>query len=382
MEGIPGRNDPCRCGSGRKYKNCCLRLDEMRTKGAGPMPPEVQAQFREKIAREQGRREQYGDVRPIIHTDFQGYKFVAVGSELHWSKQWRLFTDFLLYYVKKVFGNEWGRAELKKLPAERHVVIQWYNAFCEFQARHPVGSDGLASGEPDGPSLAYLTLAYDLYLLGDHNALRKRFVERLKQPEEFQGARYELYVAVNMIRAGFSLQLEDERDGSRKHPEYLATHRGTGEVFAVEAKSRHLPGVLGRPGPPKSWFRLDIRQLLGRALAKAPAQPYIVFIDGNMPPKYVRESRDEWLADVHRAVELADRGLGESGAEQGSAFNLLVVTNVPHHYGEPGGNLPDPVFYRLVPARPGRPVAHPDVFLEIERALSQSYAIPQEFPKD
>ena len=23
-----GRNDPCPCGSGKKYKNCCLRKDE------------------------------------------------------------------------------------------------------------------------------------------------------------------------------------------------------------------------------------------------------------------------------------------------------------------------------------------------------------------
>jgi hypothetical protein len=25
MVSIPGRNDPCPCGSGRKYKQCCLR---------------------------------------------------------------------------------------------------------------------------------------------------------------------------------------------------------------------------------------------------------------------------------------------------------------------------------------------------------------------
>lgn len=24
----PGRNDPCPCGSGRKYKHCCLEKDE------------------------------------------------------------------------------------------------------------------------------------------------------------------------------------------------------------------------------------------------------------------------------------------------------------------------------------------------------------------
>ncbi len=25
QEGKPGRNDRCPCGSGRKYKNCCMR---------------------------------------------------------------------------------------------------------------------------------------------------------------------------------------------------------------------------------------------------------------------------------------------------------------------------------------------------------------------
>jgi uncharacterized protein YecA (UPF0149 family) len=25
--GLPGRNEPCPCGSGKKYKKCCLRKD-------------------------------------------------------------------------------------------------------------------------------------------------------------------------------------------------------------------------------------------------------------------------------------------------------------------------------------------------------------------
>ena len=29
----PGRNDPCLCGSGRKYKNCCLRREETQVTG-------------------------------------------------------------------------------------------------------------------------------------------------------------------------------------------------------------------------------------------------------------------------------------------------------------------------------------------------------------
>ena len=34
MKEKAGRNDPCPCGSGKKYKNCCLSL--ARPKGAGP----------------------------------------------------------------------------------------------------------------------------------------------------------------------------------------------------------------------------------------------------------------------------------------------------------------------------------------------------------
>ena len=31
---VPGRNDPCHCGSGKKYKNCCLDKDEAKARKA------------------------------------------------------------------------------------------------------------------------------------------------------------------------------------------------------------------------------------------------------------------------------------------------------------------------------------------------------------
>lgn len=41
----PGRNDPCHCGSGRKYKHCCLAKDEeadlaalAKRQAAAPLP--------------------------------------------------------------------------------------------------------------------------------------------------------------------------------------------------------------------------------------------------------------------------------------------------------------------------------------------------------
>ena len=46
-----GRNDPCPCGSGKKYKNCCLRKDTM----------SVPEQIRFAV-KENGYKEDVGDV--------------------------------------------------------------------------------------------------------------------------------------------------------------------------------------------------------------------------------------------------------------------------------------------------------------------------------
>lgn len=34
VEKRPGRNDPCHCGSGKKYKNCCLKKDQEKDRNA------------------------------------------------------------------------------------------------------------------------------------------------------------------------------------------------------------------------------------------------------------------------------------------------------------------------------------------------------------
>ena len=39
----PGRNEPCHCGSGRKYKQCCLAADEVLAAAARKVRAEVAA---------------------------------------------------------------------------------------------------------------------------------------------------------------------------------------------------------------------------------------------------------------------------------------------------------------------------------------------------
>ena len=36
-----GRNDPCHCGSGRKYKHCCLEKDEAEARSANTQAAEA-----------------------------------------------------------------------------------------------------------------------------------------------------------------------------------------------------------------------------------------------------------------------------------------------------------------------------------------------------
>jgi hypothetical protein len=330
------------------------------------------------------RRAQFGDVRKIIHADFQGRKIVAVGSTVHWSPSWKTFPDFLFDHIKHVLGVDWGNAELKKPFAERHVIMQWYDALCRFQAQHPPGPNGIAEGVPDGPSAAYLSLAYDLYVLGDHLALQQRVVARLKHRDQFQGARYELAVAATMIRAGFDIEYEDESDSRKRHPEFIALHRATAQKVAVEAKSRHRPGVLGRQGDatPRTEFRLGIHNLFRDAIDKAPNLPYVIFIDGNMPPEIAVEEQGKWLMEVQETVMRTDRVVVAAGPDAGSIFNMLILTNFPHHYGRPGE--PDPGKHALVtiPSAAKYALAAPRVLVEIERAVRQYGHVPQSFDNE
>ena len=107
-----GRNDPCPCGSGKKYKKCCY-LRQQPPKMSS-LPPEVIKKFQEIQAYENQRRQKFGDVRPIIHAKFKNHDFIAVGSELHYSKKWKAFPDFLLSYMPKRLGGDCGNAEIKK----------------------------------------------------------------------------------------------------------------------------------------------------------------------------------------------------------------------------------------------------------------------------
>ena len=394
----PSRNRPCPCGSGKKYKKCHGAIPRTTRPPVAPgptprkVPPDVLAALARHNMRVQQWERTYGQVRPIVHADFQEHKFVGVGDTIYWAKDWKSFTDFLRHYIKRLLGSEWGNGELAKPPAEQHPIIQWYGSFLRMQERTRATSapdaNGLYTSELDGPSRAYLLVGYELYVLRHHGALQERLIARLKQRDQFQGARYELTVTAAMIRAGFDIDFEDETDTSTRHPEFRATHRVTGEVIAVEAKSRHRPGVLAFPGDqsPLAGFRVGIHSLLHDAFTKPTTLPYLVFVDANMPHEVASPlSIVPWQDEVMRTVAaVEDRLASEQLVYTGTIATAVIVTNDPDHYGREGdwrisrGHLG----FRVGSNRPRHPLRNLRLLDEIQMAIKQRHNIPSEFPED
>lgn len=369
---MTGRNDPCPCGSGRKFKKCCLDLGsgpDVRGLPWNPSHPVWQA-FRRQEEDRESRRLAYGNVKDIISTEFKGQRVVAVGNQLFASSAFKTFPDFLFAYVKQALGNSWGECELRKPLEDRHPVMQWYDHFCRAQAGREPGPDGMYSMEPDGICAAYLYLAYDLYVLRHHALLQEEVLKRLRRADQFPGARYELLVTAAFIRAGFDIEFEDESDQSKKHPEFIAVHKDSGFKMALEAKARHRHVAAVLANPPDEP-RVD--SLLRNAAAKAGDLPYAVSVDVALPPE-AASSVPSWVPKVES--ELASV-IDESGGI--SPFDLVFFTNVPHLYGESGEGDPARHFYAVRPEQS----RVPEALVETLGAAFEQYGrVPNAFPRE
>jgi hypothetical protein len=344
-----GRNDPCPCGSGKKFKRCHVDGPPI---NLGVLPPFVLASLRSQVPRSTKSlweyEDRFGQVGRVRSKKTGDDRLVQVGEKVH-KGPWKTMTDFLADYARASFTVEWAAGELKKQPEQQHPVIRIHSEFQGFlrrEQRRQRHVSGVFGARPNGSAAHFLNLAYDLYVLDNHRLLQRRLLARLRRARSYQGARYELFVAATCIRAGLSLELEDETDASRRHPEFVAVHT-TGVRIAVEAKSRHRPGILGESGDRKKTLlasRADVIPLLNDALDKRPGLPFLIFVDVNLPAsadgtKWARA----FQAEVHKLP-----------SERLSIANAVVLTNTPHHFASPTEfdppkemaiiGLPDPIF--------------------------------------
>lgn len=322
-----GRNQPCPCGSGKKYKKCCLDRPRHTTRNFSELPSRLQEQMKLMIkrheAKEAVRISQQGLGKSILSAESNGYRIVFVKNTMHYSKTWKTFHDFLLSYLRNTLGKEWWLAELAKPESARHPIVIWYTMLTK-QLASKFTEGKVNSADMTGAIAAYLQLSYNLFLLKHNLELQQHLLTRLKSPVEFGPACYETFVFGIFIRAGFEITLENEQDGQRRHPEFVATHKETGRKFSVEAKRIQS----ANPYPLRAG-KVGIQWQLVKALKKPLAHERVVFVDLNDSQNTVTDKVPDWIKDAYEELKRIE-GLPDKGNPLPPAF--VFITNVPYEH--------------------------------------------------
>lgn len=231
----PSRNAPCPCGSGKRFKHChgaFGRKERSRTEVESNIDEKkIRELLRAHEAREMLRKRHQGHGRPLISLETNGYRFVAVGKRLAYSKNWSFFTEFLVDNLKEVLGREWGAAASKQMPD--FPIFRWMSRFREAQL----------SNRADNrlPSIGFVRalhrLAYALYLIEHNDAPSRTLLKRLKHPNTFDAHCYEALVAAAFALAGAKIRGAEDQPGSSPKPEFTAVFND-GKQYSVEAKRK------------------------------------------------------------------------------------------------------------------------------------------------
>lgn len=291
--------------------------------------------FRQKlIKRKRAEKERiwkYGKVRDIVYTELNGKKYIAVAGK-RYSGTWISFIDFLNYHFQLTFGKKWFNFEKGKIDSEKHQLFCWYDGIKRWQKVAKKDKNGIIEDSPNGIVAAFYCFAYDLYIAAHHQYLEDTLIERLKKKKEFPHARYELFVIATIIRAGFTITFEDEKDRTQSHVELNATYEKTGEQIAIEAKSKDRKGYLGVPGEKISLEKMhvgSIARMINSAIKKETIYPKIIFIDFNLPPEIA--NRVLGGKSFKKMISIVESTYKDKSGKDD--YNAIIMTNHPHHYG-------------------------------------------------
>jgi hypothetical protein len=372
-----GRNAPCRCGSGLKYKRCCLSR-------AVPLPwgqPTADPWVAEVMAATSLAGVPHGTlVRSVIH---KGHRWRAVGNRLFYRPPAETFHEFLFYLLRVTLGKDWHDRERQRPDGQQHDLLKWSDAQVASWKRAIGTSEPQDSNpkrwavEPTGYVWAMLVLAYDVFQLLHRGELPDDLLGRLRDPAQFQGARYEIAVAATFVRAGFAIRFVPRDLGKQgKVWEFTARDPTADVEIAVEAKSRHRPGVLGFPGEIDSEkaVRGDVDRLVNEALDQDPGtMPFVIFVDVNVPPAPgIQFPERVWVRDITDMLQ----SIPPPTAERPDPFSALVVTNYAYHWaGEErarGGE-----YLPILPKFPRHPLPG-DTLGQLLAALAHYGEVPDE----
>ena len=289
---------------------------------------------------------------PTIQTLWKekNVRVVAIWNKVIFRQATETFHEFLIEVpLKSSFGEPWHKAELAKPEADRHLVMRWLTAFGEEAKKHQPADrqKGQVYGAAaTGEITELVALAHDMYMLQKVNRLPDGVMNRLRNYDGFQGARYEIAIAAAFVKCDFEIEWIDEK--ALKHPEFIARNPRTREKVAVETKSRRRPGVIHHPGTllPADELRADVDRLYRDALLQDPGnRPFAIFLDVNLPPNTSHYDVAHWQREI------------VSRWQPNEQLALLGFTNFAWHYcGTAEGRRPE--FLLSVPTHSARPLVN------------------------
>jgi hypothetical protein len=244
----------------------------------------------ERVARLQRQASAFGGARSPLVQQIDGMRIVVAGTQIFEIPSAWSFHEFLLGYGQSQLGGDWITNNAENHPLVTHLV----------KGKAGIRPTGVSDGKfvaaiMNDDLFAFLSFAYDLFTLADNAEVQKSLFDRLRKPDQYQGARYEMFVAASLLRAGFKIAFEDESDSTTSHCEFTATSEQTNRSFSVEAKSRH------RKSPDfydKTIPRSEMYRLMQSALAKNASHERIIFGDVNLPPDDKPIFQQNWHQEV------------------------------------------------------------------------------------
>lgn len=378
-----GRNDPCPCGSGKKYKKCHLNKTIPSFQRIEPTPEltrlrdEVEMQNAERRSRLERMGIFIDFVRPII---FKGGKVWVLENTVYHSRPIKqTFHEFIISILYETIGEEWRQSQLGLSERERHFIYRCSEKFYQWQAKQTKPENmvdtNIWAARPDGWTRALLSLAFDICSLKHAAHIPKNLLDRLKNKDQYQGARYEIAIAAIFARLGYEIQFLDEEKRPGPRCEFIANNIKSGEKIAVEVKSKIREGVLHTKGQSDAKQLLwgDIQRLYRHALKQNPRdRPFLIFIDLNSPQTPHLDWHDKpWIKDIQKMIKKAPL----HDPNNPDPCSVIVFTNYSYHYQTENEALPGEHML-TIPLYPVFPIKDPNFFNKLGLALKEYGNVP------
>lgn len=236
----------------------------MQRRDSGEFETAARAALAAHEASEIVRRYQQGFGRPIISVQMNGFRLVAVGKTIKWSRGWRFFTDFLLDHLKDTIGRPWAIQAQRE--GKTHPIFDWLSTMTDIAAKKRSEAKGPFRSDCKGHLGALWRLGYALYLIEHNDVLDARIVKRLRSPVSFRPTFHETQIASAFAVAGFNIRMAEIGRTSASTPEFWAA-RGYGLRYAVEAKCKDAWNA--SPNVSSIEFQNELRQWLRNQLYSA-----------------------------------------------------------------------------------------------------------------